>query len=233
MKLGLALSLALLAAPLRAGEPPKKSSGTFKTDEQKVLYTLGVAMGRNLGRFELSAEDLKFVTMGLKDDVLKAPLKVELNVYGPRIQELEQTRAARRAAGEKKKAKAYLDKAAKEPGAVVSPSGLIFQEVRAGEGLMPASTDTIKAHYEGTLTDGTVFDSSYARGAPIEFAVTGVIPCWTEALLKMKVGGKAKIVCPSDIGYGDRGNPPKIPGGATLVFQVELVEIVRAPGATH
>lgn len=91
---------------------------------------------------------------------------------------------------------------------------------------MPASTDTIKAHYEGKLMDGTVFDSSYARGAPIEFAVTGVIPCWTEALLKMRVGGKARVVCPSKIGYGDGGNPPRIPGGAALDFQVELMEIV-------
>ena len=242
MSIPAVLIAALLAAPLSAAETAKPaetpkskeapskaakaSSGALKTDEQKILYTLGVAVGRNLRPFDLTPEELKVVTMGIKDDVLKAPLQAELNVYGPRIQELEQARLAKRAEKEKKKSQDYLDKAAKEPGAKVSPSGLIFLELRAGEGPIPASTDTIKAHYEGKLMDGTVFDSSYARGAPIEFAVTGVIPCWTEALLKMRVGGKARVVCPSKIGYGDGGNPPRIPGGAALDFQVELMEIV-------
>ena len=108
-----------------------------------------------------------------------------------------------------------------------TPSGMVYKENAAGTGKSPAASDTVKVHYRGTLTNGTEFDSSYKRGEPAEFPLNGVIPCWTEGVAKMKVGGKAKLVCPSAIAYGDRGSPPKIPGGATLVFEVELIEIVK------
>jgi FKBP-type peptidyl-prolyl cis-trans isomerase FkpA len=88
-------------------------------------------------------------------------------------------------------------------------------------------------HYEGKLTDGTIFDSSVQRGEPASFPLNGVIPCWTEGMQKLKVGGKAKLVCPSAIAYGDQGRPPKIPGGATLVFEVELLEIMKKPEPTE
>ena len=89
------------------------------------------------------------------------------------------------------------------------------------------ATDKVKVHYHGTLIDGTVFDSSVERKQPIDFALNGVIPCWTEGVQMMKVGGKARLVCPSEIAYGDNGAPPKIKPGATLVFDVELLEIVK------
>ena len=98
----------------------------------------------------------------------------------------------------------------------------------AGTGESPKASDTVKVHYRGTLIDGTEFDSSYARNEPAEFQLQGVIPCWTEGLQKMKVGGKGRLVCPSDLAYGDNGNQA-IPGGAALVFDVELLEIVTAP----
>ncbi|MGA2435252.1 MAG: FKBP-type peptidyl-prolyl cis-trans isomerase, partial [Bryobacteraceae bacterium] len=110
-----------------------------------------------------------------------------------------------------------------------SVSGLIYRAVKAGTGASPAKTDTVKVNYRGTLTNGTEFDSSYARNQPAQFPLNGVIPCWTEGLQKMKVGGKAVLTCPSSIAYGDRGQPPTIPGGATLVFEVELLDIVAAP----
>src|SRR5262249_13958762 len=94
-----------------------------------------------------------------------------------------------------------------------------------GSGASPAATDTVKVHYEGTLENGTVFDSSKKRGTPATFALNQVIPCWTEGVQKMKVGGQAKLTCPSAIAYGDRGAPPTIPGGATLTFDVELLGI--------
>lgn len=116
--------------------------------------------------------------------------------------------------------------AAKEPGAVVTSTGLVYRSLTEGKGASPAAADRVKVHYKGTLPDGTEFDSSYARNAPAEFPLNRVIPCWTEGVQKMKVGGKAKLVCPSDLAYGDRGRP-SIPPGATLVFEVELLEILK------
>jgi FKBP-type peptidyl-prolyl cis-trans isomerase FkpA len=116
---------------------------------------------------------------------------------------------------------AYLEKAAAAPGAVKTPSGLIYRELRAGTGTSPRATDTVKVNYRGTLVDGRKFDSN----DDAKFPLNQVIPCWTEGVQKMKVGGKAELVCPSNIGYGERGMPPDIPGGATLVFEIELLGI--------
>jgi len=122
-------------------------------------------------------------------------------------------------------AQAYLDKAAAEPGATKTASGLVYRELRAGTGASPKASDTVKVNYRGTLVDGTEFDSSYKRNEPISFPLGQVIPCWTEGVQKMKVGGKSQLVCPSSIAYGERGSPPVIPGGATLIFEVELLAI--------
>ena len=119
-------------------------------------------------------------------------------------------------------AQAYLDKAAAEPGAVKTASGLIYTELRPGTGASPKSSDTVKVHYRGTLTDGTEFDSSKE---PIPLPLNHVIPCWTEGVQMMKVGGKAKLVCPSDIAYGPAGSPPVIPPNSVLVFEIELLGI--------
>ena len=123
-------------------------------------------------------------------------------------------------------AQAFLDKAAAEPGAKKLPSGLVITTLRPGTGASPKATDTVKVHYQGTLIDGTVFDSSVRRGEPATFPLNGVIPCWTEGVQQMKVGGKSRLVCPSNLAYGDRGAPPRIKPGATLVFEIELLEVV-------
>lgn len=115
--------------------------------------------------------------------------------------------------------------AAKETGASVSPSGLVFRSLKDGTGESPKATDKVRVHYRGTFPDGKEFDSSYARNAPIDFPLMGVIPCWTEGVQKMKVGGKAKLTCPPDIAYGSRGAGGVIPPGATLQFEVELLAI--------
>ena len=119
----------------------------------------------------------------------------------------------------------YLDKAAAEPGAARTASGLVYRELKAGAGPSPKATDTVKVHYRGTLVDGTEFDSSYKRNEPAQFPLNQVIPCWTEGVQRMKVGGKSQLVCPANIAYGDRGSPPVIPPGATLIFEVELLGI--------
>jgi FKBP-type peptidyl-prolyl cis-trans isomerase FkpA len=120
--------------------------------------------------------------------------------------------------------KAFLDKAAAEPGAQRTASGLVYRVITAGSGASPKATDTVKVHYRGTLTNGKQFDSSYG-GPPAEFPLNRVIPCWTEGVQMMKVGGKSQLVCPSSIAYGEAGAPPDIPGGATLVFEIELLAI--------
>ena len=120
---------------------------------------------------------------------------------------------------------AALTAAAKEAGAVVTSSGLVYRALKEGSGANPAATDTVKVHYKGTFPDGKEFDSSYKRGTPIDFPLNRVIPCWTEGVQRMKIGGKAKLTCPSAIAYGDRGAGGVIPPNATLVFEVELLGI--------
>jgi FKBP-type peptidyl-prolyl cis-trans isomerase FkpA/FKBP-type peptidyl-prolyl cis-trans isomerase FklB len=212
--------LGMLAAPAaRAADP--------KTDDEKTLYTLGQMISKNLQPFSLTPADLDLVLSGISDGVLGKPAKAPIETFGPKVNELAKSRAAVAAAGEKKAGQAFLDKAEKEKGAVKTKSGLIYQELKPGTGDHPKATDKVKVHYHGTLTDGTVFDSSVKRGEPATFPLNGVIPCWTEGVQLMKVGGKSKLICPSDIAYGDRGSPPTIKPGATLVFEVELLEIVK------
>src|ERR1700730_11910134 len=121
----------------------------------------------------------------------------------------------------------FLDKAAAEPGAIKTASGLVYRELKAGTGPSPTASDNVTVNYRGTLVDGTEFDSSYKTNQPAQFPLNGGIPCWTEGVQKMKVGGKSRLVCPSAIAYGERGSPPVIPGGATLVFEIELLGIGR------
>ena len=118
-----------------------------------------------------------------------------------------------------------LDAAAKEPGAQTTASGLVYRALQEGNGASPGASDKVKVHYRGTFLDGTEFDSSYKRNAPIEFPLNGVIPCWTEGVQKMKVGGKARLTCPAAIAYGARGAGGVIPPNATLQFEVELLGI--------
>ncbi len=123
--------------------------------------------------------------------------------------------------------KDFEKKAAAEKGARTFPSGLIFKTLKPGTGEKPTAADRVTVNYEGSLTDGTVFDSSYKRGEPTSFPLGGVIPCWTEGVQQMKVGETARLVCPAGIAYGARGHPPQIPGGATLVFKVELLAVLK------
>jgi FKBP-type peptidyl-prolyl cis-trans isomerase FkpA len=116
--------------------------------------------------------------------------------------------------------------AAKEPGAVVTPSGLVYRSLKDGSGASPSATDKVRVHYRGTFPDGREFDSSYSRNEPAEFPLNRVIKCWTEGVQKMKVGGKAKLTCPAPIAYGEKGaGGGEIPPNATLLFEVELLGI--------
>jgi FKBP-type peptidyl-prolyl cis-trans isomerase FkpA len=198
-----------------------------KTEEQKTLYALGVAVSRSLAPFNLSPADLEMVQAGISDGSLNKTLKVDLQAYGHKIASLQQSRQGAVAEKAKQAGKDFAAKAAAQKGSTKTDSGMIYTPSKEGGGAAPTAADTVKVHYQGTLTDGKVFDSSIERGQPATFALNQVIPCWTEGLQRMKVGGKARLVCPSDIAYGDAGRPPVIPAGATLVFEVELLEIVK------
>ena len=196
-------------------------------DEQKQLYALGVAVSQSLSEFELSESDLEIVRSGLYDGTLKRPLKVDLQSVKPKVQQLVQSRGAIVGARQKKAGAAFVAKAAAEPGAKKTASGAIVTTLKEGNGPSPKASDTVKVHYQGTLVDGTVFDSSIQRGEPATFPLANVIKCWTEGVQEIKVGGKSRLVCPASVAYGDRGSPPAIKPGATLVFEVELLEIVK------
>jgi FKBP-type peptidyl-prolyl cis-trans isomerase FkpA len=215
----LALALLVVATPVAAQE--------LKTDQDKALYAIGLSLAERLGPFALSAAELELVKAGLADGVLGKPPKLEARAYTNQIQQLRTSRASVIAAAEKKSGDAFLAKAAAEPGVKRTDTGIVIKTLTAGSGPSPKPTDKVKVHYHGTLIDGSVFDSSVQRGEPATFPLNGVIRCWTEGLQQMKVGGKSRLVCPPDLAYGERGAPPRIKPGATLVFEVELLEIVQ------
>ena len=221
-KLIICIFVLLLAIPAGAAQP--------QTEDQKTLYALGVHMTRQLAVFNLSPEEYEFVKEGITDAAAGKKLIAEPEAYGQNLNALAQARMEAAAQKQKELARPYLEKAAAEQGAQKTATGLIYQEIKAGKGAQPKDVDTVKVHYVGTLIDGKEFDSSVKRGEPVEFSLGQVIPCWTEGVAKMKVGGKARLVCPADLAYGDQGRPPVIPAGATLVFEVELLD-VKAPAA--
>jgi FKBP-type peptidyl-prolyl cis-trans isomerase len=220
----------LLVGPLVAAaqEPavavPVEGAIELATDEQKTLYALGMALSQNLTRLNLQASELAYVVAGLEEGVLASTPRVPLDQYLPKLQSFAQERFAAAAAREQEAAETFVARQAAEAGAVKTPSGLVYFLVTEGSGTSPAATDVVKVHYRGTLPNGTVFDSSRERGQPVSFPLDQVIPCWTEAVQMMKVGGQARIVCPPGLAYGAEGRPG-IPPNAPLVFEVELLGI--------
>jgi len=218
-----ALVLTACGAPAQPPEPK------LDTEDSKVIYALGVMLAQRIDGFGLSQPELEIFESGLRDGVMKRAPKVDPATVNAQIQAFATARQSAMAAKEKAESAAYLTKMAAEPGATTAPTGYVVRTLSEGTGASPGPNDTVKVHYHGTLRDGTVFDSSVDRGTPAEFPLGRVIPCWTQSLQGMKVGGKYKVTCPSDIAYGDRGSLPSIKPGAALSFEVELIEI--KPGA--
>jgi FKBP-type peptidyl-prolyl cis-trans isomerase FkpA len=205
------------------------SAQALKTDDEKSLYTIGYLIAsKNLAPLQLKPNELELVKRGLSDGATGKKAQVEPESQMEKLNAFAQARAnAPSPDSEKEKAagREFADKAAKEPGATKLPSGIVYKTLTPGKGASPAPTDKVKVNYEGRLTNGTVFDSSAKHGQAAEFGLNQVVKCWTEGVQKMKVGEKARLICPSDTAYGNRGHPPTIPGGATLVFEVELLGI--------
>ena len=234
------ITLSLVSLALAACSPPDATTTSaaaptnsteataLQTDQDKTLYALGLVIGQNVREnvsdFKLTADEAKIVADGLRDAVLGAEPKVALDVYGPQIQGLAEERMSAGANEEKAASEAWVAEQAALPGAERSATGVVVIPMTEGTGANPTATSTVRVHYHGTLRDGSVFDSSVQRGEPISFPLNGVISCWTEGVQKIKVGGKAKLVCPADTAYGDQGSG-SIPGGAALAFEVELLAI--------
>jgi FKBP-type peptidyl-prolyl cis-trans isomerase FkpA/FKBP-type peptidyl-prolyl cis-trans isomerase FklB len=219
------------ASAAKSGSAASPAAAPSSEDE-KTLYALGVLISRNLESFQLSSAEFKTVQAGLADG-FNHRASVDAEAYNPKVQALQRTRVAAIDEHQKQAGQAYLDKAAALPGAQKTASGMVFISVVEGKGVTPARTDRVLVNYEGKLIDGTVFDSSAKHGGqPVSLSVSGVIPCWTEALGLMKVGGKSRVICPSSLAYGDRGAMPTIMPGATLEFNVELVDIAPKPAAS-
>jgi FKBP-type peptidyl-prolyl cis-trans isomerase FkpA len=219
-RLAITLLITALAVPVFAADAPK-------TEEQKTLYAVGLIVARQLSAFSLSPQELEIVKQGIDDAATGKTLQVDLASYSDKVQEL--AKARRKIEGEKLAGinKAFIEKAASVPGAVKTPSGLVYLSLLEGTGAIPGPTDTVKVNYRGTLPDGKEFDSSYRRGKPTDLRMDGVIKCLKEGLPMMKVGGKARLTCPSPIAYGEEGVGPLVLPGATLAFEVELIEIKK------
>lgn len=234
------LALVLSAAPAFAADAPKADTpkpeakkaapaapkDPFKNDDERAIYTIGFLMGKNVAAFNMSPAEVKAAQAGLGDAILGATPKIDVRFHQPRINDVLTKRLEVAASKEKERGRAFTEKFVKESKPQAIPGGGWYTETAPGTGPIPSKTDTVKVHYRGTTIDGAEFDSSYSRGEPTEFALNGVIPCWTNGISMMKVGGKAKLVCPSDVAYGDPGRPGIKPG-ATLVFETELVGIVK------
>jgi FKBP-type peptidyl-prolyl cis-trans isomerase FkpA len=206
---------------------------TLKTDDDKIIYAIGMVLSQSVAPLNLTPAERELLQSGFADGTANKKSKVDMKTFGPRIQELTQARTAKALAAEKQSSQTFLEQAATAPGAEKKASGLIYTELKVGDGKQPQSSDMVKVNYTGMVRDGTVFDSSAQRGQPPEFAMHGVIPCWREALGLMKEHGKAKIVCPPELAYGDRGAPPRIKPGAALIFEIELLEVSPASPGEH
>jgi FKBP-type peptidyl-prolyl cis-trans isomerase FkpA/FKBP-type peptidyl-prolyl cis-trans isomerase FklB len=214
------LSLGTTASFAAAPEPT--------TDEQKTLYALGLAVNQSLSNFSLSEAEFEIVKSGITDGFLKRPPKVDLQAFGLKISQLQEARALVIAEAEKKAGATFLAKIAAESGAKKTEAGAILKTLKEGNGAIPKISDMVKVHYQGTLIDGTVFDSTAKQGEPAILRVNEMSKCWAEGIQQIKVGSKTKMVCPSSLAFRDKGLPPLIKPGATLVFEIELLEIVAA-----
>jgi FKBP-type peptidyl-prolyl cis-trans isomerase FklB len=225
------LTGALTAPGIRAEE------AAFKNDKDKISYVLGVYYGGDWKRREMELNDLNYdeflrglktMLAGEKSAVTDQEIRDSLNQFQTNLTARVQEK--RRIAGEKNKAEGeqFLAENKAKPGVVTLPSGLQYKVLIEGAGDSPKPEDNVTVNYRGTLIDGTEFDSSYKRGQPAKFRVTGVIPGWTEALTKMKPGGKWQLFIPSNLAYGERGNQNIAPN-ATLLFEVELVSAEPPP----
>lgn len=226
MKVLLAVVSLSLALGITACSKCKRPKFEPKTNDDKVFYSLGAQYGLRYQALDLTDRDIHAICQGISDGAQPGgKLAVEASEVRSMFGEVFKARLTKSSTEQKKKGEEFMVAFLKEPGANKTASGLAYKILNDGSGRKPTPEDRVEVHYHGTLTDGTVFDSSVDRGRPVPFFLSQVIKGWTEGLQLVGEGGKIRLVIPSDLAYGDEGAPGKIPGGATLVFDVELLKI--------
>jgi FKBP-type peptidyl-prolyl cis-trans isomerase FkpA len=215
----------VLAASIAAGAAAPEPSPPPQSDA-KVLYELGVFLSSGLDSYTLSASEFAEVMKGMSDGYHHRANVAAAMAYDPEWQALHVARVQALIAHEKSIGQAYLERAARAAAAQTMPSGLVYIPVIEGSGANPTFLDQVKINFQGKLVDGTVFDSSQGRGEPSLLRVGNVMPCLSEGLRLMKVGGRSRVVCSSTLAYGDRGSQPTVRPGATLDYEIELLAIV-------
>ena len=217
LALTLIIAFAALAAMVGCNSAPTPATG-----DEKTLYALGVHLGTGLVPLGLSPREFEVVKAGLSEGA--AGRGADDYKASEAISTLLRLRGEARAAAEARKGPALIDEAARQPGAVTLPSGIVFRELLAGTGAAVAENGKVKAHLRGTLGDGMLIEDSHERGRPTVLPVGQVMECWSEALKRMKVGGKARVVCPPAAAFGSFGKPPIVPSNATVTYELEVVE---------
>jgi FKBP-type peptidyl-prolyl cis-trans isomerase len=219
--------IALLAVAFAL--PASAEGPSLTSEDERVTYTMGVLAAHRMNLIALGLDDseLEAMAQGLRDAGANRSLAVSLEDLVPKVRGFQERRAKAVNRAELEASGAFFEEQAGQEGMFKTSSGLLYRDSIVGTGPSPAASDTVRVHYTGTLRDGRTFDSSVARGTPVEFKLEGVIQCWSEGLQTMKVGGKRELVCPASLAYGPRGAPPMIKPGATLVFEVELLGIVE------
>lgn len=201
---------------------------SIETDADKVSYGIGLQLGQQVKGQSFPDFSLDALVIGLSDVFGNKPLRFpedEMQSAFAAINQLVQAEAAKAAESNKESGQQFLAENAAKEGVISTESGLQYEIITEGNGSKPSQSDMVVTHYHGTLIDGTVFDSSVARNEPAQFPVNGVIQGWIEALQMMNVGSKWRLTIPSHLAYGDQGSPPVIGPGATLIFEIELLEI--------
>lgn len=216
---------ATVSTPLPAPPAPQKPLVSSETDS--VSYAIGVQVATYYKNQGLDSINYKALTQAFKDVYDDSTLILDIDHSNMTLQEKLQQFATRKLEKEKATGKAFLDSISQKPNVVTLPSGLRYEIIKRGDGPVPKATDTVSANYIGSLLDGKEFDNSFKRGQPLEIPVTGVIQGWVEALQLMPVGSTWKLYIPSGLAYGDRGAGGAIPGGATLIFTIDLLNIVH------
>ena len=198
----------------------------LNTEDEKTFYSIGYHWASKLKAFNLSDNEIKAVLKGVSVASKGEKAEVDIQAYSSKVNSMLQSRMASASVSSKEQGKKFItDYLKKNSKAKQTKSGLVYETLKEGTGKSPKATDTVEVHYHGTLTNGTVFDSSVQRNKKIEFPLNRVIKGWTEGLQLMKEGGKIKLIIPSELAYGDNGSPPTIPGGSTLIFEVELFKV--------